>query len=89
MFDFIYMDIPVLSFIPDMDEFKCGMNGYRKVDFMDKVEAKYLCRDYLQIIDRIKEFFETGEGMNYEVKFFVNPKEKESRQNIYRLICGR
>ena len=89
MFDFIYMDIPVLSFIPDMDEFKCGMNGYRKVDFMNKVEDKYLCRDYLQIIDRIKEFFETGEGMNYEVKFFVNPKEKESRQNIYRLICGQ
>ena len=85
MFDFIYLNIPVLSYIPDMDEFKCGMNGYRRVDFMDKVDKKYLCSDYCQIIDRVSEFFETGRGMEYNVHFFEN-KKGESRDAIYHML---
>ena len=31
-YDFLYLGTPVLSYIPDMMEFKCGMNGYRELD---------------------------------------------------------
>ncbi|MCR5846615.1 MAG: bifunctional glycosyltransferase family 2 protein/CDP-glycerol:glycerophosphate glycerophosphotransferase [Lachnospiraceae bacterium] len=31
MYDFLYADIPVLYFLPDSDEFKSGMNGYRNL----------------------------------------------------------
>ncbi len=40
-YDFLYLETPVLSYIPDVMEFKCGMNGYRELDhgkdFWEKV----------------------------------------------------
>ncbi len=32
VFDFVYLQRPVLYFVPDMDEFKSGMNHYRELD---------------------------------------------------------
>lgn len=29
IYDFLYLGIPVLYYIPDIHEFRCGMNGYR------------------------------------------------------------
>ena len=88
MFDFLYMDIPVLSFIPDFDEFACGMNGYRKVDFLNKVKSDEICKTSEEIIGRVKQFFETGLGMEYRVTFY-GEKNGGSREEIYqRLLSG-
>lgn len=70
MFDFIYMGIPILSFIPDYEEFKCGMNGYRNVDFMNYVEEDMIAKSSDELIDKIEKFFVTKQGVPYEVKFF-------------------
>ena len=70
MFDFIYMGIPILSFIPDYEEFKCGMNGYRNVDFMNYVEEDMIAKAPDEIIDKIEKFFVIKRGLPYEVKFF-------------------
>lgn len=86
MFDYIYTNIPVLSYIPDMDEFLCGMNGYRKADFVGKVDKKYLCSNTSEILDRLFEFAITGQGMDYKVNFYIDQKKKESRDKIYHLI---
>ena len=32
IFDFIYLKRPVIYFVPDMDQFKSGMNHYRNLD---------------------------------------------------------
>lgn len=32
VFDFVYLNRPVLYFVPDMDQFKSGMNHYRELD---------------------------------------------------------
>ena len=82
MFDFIYMGTPVLSFISDYDEFKCGMNGYRKVDFMNKLDEAEIARSNDEIVDKIEYFFKTGKGMNYEVEFYGNGK-KSAAEMIY------
>ena len=85
MFDFLYMDVPVLSFIPDFDEFTCGMNGYRKVDFMDKVKADEICKTSGEIVDKVERFFESGLGMPYHVSFY-GEKNGEAREAIYRKL---
>lgn len=72
MFDFIYLGIPILSFIPDYDEFKCGMNGYRNVDFINRVDDSDVAKSVDEIIAQIEKFFETNKGMPYEVDFFEN-----------------
>lgn len=72
MFDFIYLGIPILSFIPDYDEFKCGMNGYRNVDFINRVDDSCVAKSVDEIIAKIEKFFETNKGMPYEVDFFEN-----------------
>lgn len=40
MYDFVHADIPVFLYLPDVDEFRCGMNGYREIadeEYWDKV----------------------------------------------------
>lgn len=34
-YNFEYLNIPVVHFIPDYDEFRCGMNGYRDLNYND------------------------------------------------------
>lgn len=85
MFDFLYMDVPVLSFIPDFDEFACGMNGYRKVDFMNKVKPDEICKTAEEIIDKMECFFESGVGMAYNVSFY-GEKNGGAREAIYQKL---
>jgi glycosyltransferase involved in cell wall biosynthesis len=86
MFDFLYRNIPVLSFIPDYEEFMCGMNGYRKVDFIDNVRDEEVCTYETEIISSINEFIENGKGMDYHVEFFVN--DGNSTEEIYKHIVN-
>lgn len=32
-YNFLYSGVPVVHFIPDIDEFRCGMNGYRELNY--------------------------------------------------------
>ena len=88
MFDFIYMNVPVLSYIPDFDEFRCGMNGYREVDFLSKVNESEVAKSSEEIIDKIRIFFETGRGMNYKVDFYLNHEGQLSKDIIYKHLMG-
>lgn len=85
LFDFLYMNIPVLSFIPDWDEFRCGMNGYRNVDFLDKVDNEEVFKSADGIIKGIQKWFLTGKGMDYSVEFFNNG-DFSSKDEIYKCI---
>lgn len=85
MFDFIYLGIPIISFIPDYDEFKCGMNGYRNVDFMDKVDECEIAKTSGEIVKRIEQFIIQGKCMHYEVSFW-NKGEYSSTELIYEQL---
>lgn len=84
MFDFIKMGIPVLSFIPDYNEVKCGMNGYRKIDFLDKVDEAQVAKNAITIVEQIKQYFVTGRGMNYQVEFYN--MDISSKDKIYDMM---
>ena len=53
MYDFIYLETPVINFIPDIVEFKCGMNGYRDLNYGSEFwdNAVYTAGELLQRID--------------------------------------
>ena len=72
MFDFLYLGTAIFSFIPDYQEFKCGMNGYRNVDFMTKIDEEEIAKTSDEIINKIEKFFMTGKGMLYDVHFWKN-----------------
>lgn len=76
MFDFIYLGIPILSFIPDYDEFRCGMNGYRNVDFMNCVDEAEIAKSADEIVDKIEKYFVTNKGLPYDVSFFDEDSRK-------------
>lgn len=86
MFDFIYMNVPVLSYIPDFDEFRCGMNGYRDVDFLNKVNGTEVAKSSEEIVDKIRNFFETGKGMDYKVDFYLHYENQLSKDIIYKRL---
>lgn len=88
MFDFIYMNIPVLSYIPDFYEFRCGMNGYREVDFLNKVNETEVAKNPGEIVDKIRNFFETGKGMDYKVDFYLHNENRLSKDAIYERMMG-
>lgn len=88
MFDFIYMNVPVISFIPDFDEFKCGMNGYREVDFLNTLGEAAVAKNPDEAIDKVRKYFETERGMDYKVKFFENHESWSSKDIIYMRLMG-
>ncbi|WP_155830957.1 hypothetical protein [Butyrivibrio sp. MB2005] len=61
------------------------MNGYRNVDFMDKVPIDEVCKDSDAIVDAIEIFFKTGKGMDYSVKFWSNG-DKSATDVIYEKL---
>lgn len=62
LYDFVFAHIPVISFIPDIREFKCGMNGYRELNydaaFWDNVSAN--ASELMKVLQR----FFAGESVN-------------------------
>jgi len=88
MFDFIYMNVPVLAYIPDFDELRCGMNGYREIDFLNRINETDVAKNSEEIVDKIKYFLETGRGMNYKVDFYLHHEKQLSKDIIYKRLIG-
>lgn len=86
LFDFLYMRTPFLSYIPDFEEFACGMNGYRKVDFMNKVDYSKICITHEQTVAAIDKFLKSGESMDYSVEFYNTGTP--SMDKIYELCVN-
>lgn len=56
MYDFIYLEKPLLLFIPDREMIDAGLHTYRK--FCIPLEKSYgeYCEDYLNLINNIKDY---------------------------------
>ncbi len=54
MFDFIYLDRQVYSFIPDDMQFRCGMNAYREIEKESEKSVVKICdvNDYETIFNQ-------------------------------------
>ena len=81
MYNFIYLSIPVINFIPDISEFLCGMNGYRELSNNELIENAMFDADTL--IDKLRIYLYNGKS-EQKICTFFDVKNKE--QKIYDLI---
>lgn len=85
LYNFLYMGIPVLTFIPDIMEFKAGLNGYRNLNY-SKEFWSHAATEPEEIIDKINDFFDNKKIPGFEADFF---SVDDARKEIYkRLIEG-
>lgn len=78
-FNFSYLSIPVLHFIPDRAEFECGMNGYRELNYSEKFWEEAVFNSY-DLVIRIKEILLMHKIIDVEASFY---KCKDIREAIY------
>lgn len=88
MFDYIFENVPILSFIPDFEEFRCGMNGYRNVDYIAKLGDACVAKSPKEIISSLKAFFDNNESLPYKVSFYDSACEGKSKEKIYDFLYG-
>lgn len=84
-FNFSYLSIPVLYFIPDIDEFKCGMNGYRELNYPNSFWEN-VATDNMQIIARLEKAVLYGDIIEPEINFY---KCHKIRETIYQEIVRK
>lgn len=75
MFDFIYLDKPVISYFPDQEEFRSGSHTYN--DFYYPLENGFTlyCKDKTMVLETLQRLFDSG--------FTLPPKIAERAQNLY------
>ena len=52
-FNFMYLSIPILYFIPDIEEFQCGLNGYRELNYPELFWEE-VCTNSKEVIEKIE-----------------------------------
>lgn len=85
LYDFLYMGTPVLTFIPDIIEFKSGMNGYRSLNYPQEF-WEHVAVEPEEIINQMKDFFDNREIPGFKVDFF---QTSDSRKEIYKRMIEK
>ena len=91
VFDFAYLNRPVMYFVPDYPQFKSGMNHYRDLDlpfedafgpmFTDADKAvDYLC-------DIVGKNFISNEIFSQRMKDFFFDFDGRCAENLYQYVC--
>lgn len=93
VFDFVYLNRPIVYFMPDYKEFKAGMNYYRQLDIPLEDGFGELTQTAEYAVNAIESIIKNGGKAlppfdeKYD-KFFFN-KEKNSREEIYNSLISR
>lgn len=75
VFDFAYLNRPIIYFVPDMDQFKSGMNHYRELDLPFEKAFGHLS---LEAEDAVEELITIVER-----KFVPEPVFTERMEHFY------
>ena len=81
-YNFHYLGIPVLYFIPDEMEFKCGMNGFRKLDCPDSFWEQAAFNSQ-EIIMQLSDWFDKGMKVRNDLHFY---KCEDRSMAIYNTV---
>ena len=89
VFDYVWLKRPVIYFLPDMDEFKAGLNSYRELDLpLEKAFGNYFS-DKDQVIGEmeriIRKDFRLDKKYQKRMDDFFFPL-KNCKEAIYRAI---
>ena len=91
VFDFVYLRRPVIYFVPDMEQFKSGMNHYRELDLPFEKAFGNLCLeadDTISEIERvIRNGFRPDEIFAKRMKDFFF-KFENSAEGLYKEMMG-
>lgn len=77
MYDFLFQDVKVLLFLPDREEFRAGMNGYRRLGDDDEYMRR-VCMDVPKLLENIEKCISGADYDNLKADFFTgdNPCAK-------------
>lgn len=81
LFDFVYMNKPVVYYVPDINEFKCGLNHYRELDMPLEDGLGFFATDVESIVDHIIELAKNN--------FIVKEEYKDKYAKFYELISSK
>lgn len=85
-YNFHYLNIPVIHFMPDLMEFSCGMNGYRQIN-QPKGEQMPIYCDSNDLIGTIMDFLKNGDQKRVvEDRFY---RHESIRKEIYKELHER
>lgn len=91
MFDFAYLERPVLFFLPDAEEWKVGLHEFRKLDLPFKDGFGSLCAkadQLLSILERLAEqSFEPEAPYAQRIHDFYPQRDTNNRNRIYRALA--
>lgn len=85
IFDFVFLNIPIIKFIPDIDMILSGLHSYRKFNFnLDEIgDCVYNVED---LVKAIKRNFLNAFKTNYDVNKIFLPNIDNSTENIYTIM---
>ncbi len=75
VFDFAYLNRPVIYFMPDMEEFLSGMHSYRKLELPFEQAFGKLVDEYQDAVKEMKRIADHG--------FQADPVYRERMENFY------
>lgn len=84
-FNFSFLSIPVIHFIPDLNEFRCGMNGYRELNYPENF-WNMVAIDHNALIAKISDALKNGQINEPDSHFF---RCKNIRESIYQEIIKK
>lgn len=90
VFDFVYLNRAIVYFMPDLLQFKSGMNDYRELDIPFEKGFGELTQNATELCDALRRIVEnSGEAISPYAErttgFFLD-KEKNSRDRIYEAM---
>ena len=89
VFNFAYLQKPIMYFVPDYEEFTSGMNQYRELDLPFEKAFGPLTTEASSTLEELKRMLEnsnqTDEKYMQRMKNFYLPMDA-SRENIYKAL---
>lgn len=90
LYDFVYMNKPIIYYIPDLDEFLSGMNHYRELDIPLEEGMGFFSDDAQCIVDYLEKHY--SQRFRVEDKYSDKYDDfylqiEDSRGTIYKALC--
>lgn len=90
VFDFVYLKRPIVYFVPDYKEFRCGMNAYRKLDLEFEDAFGPLTVDYVSATERLADVLKNGcnpeEVYRKRMENFFLFEDSDCRERLYEFL---
>ncbi len=93
VFDFVYLRRAIIYFMPDLMQFRAGMNDYRELDIPFEKGFGELCENGAELCAALEKITDNGgeavEPYRERCEGFFLDKEKNSCERIYEALMSR